>query len=619
MIKKFWKSASGRKIFFLGLGLGFIVTSSAMFWLGQSLLDSEEFEVDSSVHLGLRSDTLPVVALRPISTERLSRQLKIKTPEEALKLARVFADRIASGFLPKGWDTRCSKDFHPTLCLALKDYFEAFEARTAAARQRITRRSRIVFTDARVPKLQGEDLGVLLGLSAKQAKPKLVRWTALALETKECPRNFSIALARMWEYFAEDVGGWERIAELDAHGLSCLSTEDKNAEYVFFRAGLLAYSAKNFELALGYFQKAQLSTVRRESYRVNFWAARTLDALKRPDEARAYREQLVAENPLSWQAIRTYQELGREPMNIIREMQPFRDRHFADDDRTNQRLAWFYLLARTDNAEYAIQRYAELLVESMDADTPRGVFQHVARILDNIAQHRLQISILNKMYAVHPDALNIETLRLYYPKPYFDEIDAASPNIDTAVLLGLVRQESGFDPKARSGANARGLLQVLPGTAREVRRRTPAEKLFDSTINIQVGSTYYMRLVKYFDGSFEKALAAYNAGMGRVGDWNRRYASVAEDTQLFMDMIPYRETREYVSSILRNAYWYHRLFPELTLALRDGVLSSHLLKEELDEQIRTYVPQPAAPVVEPDQGSSENPNKDQEEDSDFVN
>jgi soluble lytic murein transglycosylase len=601
MIKQFWKSASGRKIFFLGLGLGFVVTSTAMYWIGQSLLDSEEYEADGNAHLGSRNDDVPIVALRPISTERLARHLKIKSPEEALKLARVFADRVSSGFLPKGWNDRCPKEFHPMMCLGLQDYFDAHEARTSARKQ-IPRRSRLVFADAKVPALQSEDLGTLLGLAGRQPKAKLTKWTEIALKTETCPRNFSVALARMWEYYANDEGVWKTIAKLDDQGLSCVTEAEKSAEYVLFRAGLLAYAAKNYEKAEEYFQKALLSETRRETYRVNFWMARTLDALKRPDEARKYREQLIAENPLSWQAIRTYAELDREPMTIIREMEPFRDRHFADNDRLNQQLAWFYLMTRLEGAEYSVQRYVELLAETMDKGTPRGVFQHVARVLDNIGQHRLQIMVLNKMYAVHPDALNIETLRLYYPKPYFDEIDDASSSVDTAVLLGLVRQESGFDPRARSGANARGLLQVLPTTAKEVHRRAKADHLYDSSTNIKIGATYYARLVNYFDGSFEKALAAYNAGMGRVREWDLRYAAVAQDPQLFMDMIPYRETREYVSSILRNAYWYHRLFPELTLSLRDGVQSPELLRRELADQIKNYVPAPtpAGVAVPPD-------------------
>jgi len=614
MIKKFWKSASGRKIFFLGLGLGFVVTSSAMFWFSKAMLDDEQYESDSSEHLGLRAEALPVVALRPISTERLARQLKIKSPAEALRLARIFSDRIKAGFLPSGWDERCPKEHHPVLCLGLADYFKAHKERTSSRKQ-IGRRTRIAFSDANVARLQSADLGVLLGMATKHPRPKLARWTSVALKTQSCPRNFSLALGRMWEYYVDEPGAWSRIAALDSHGLSCLDPDDKNAEYVFLRAGLLAYATAHYDQALDYFQKALLSTARRESYRVNYWAARTLDALKRPEEARAHREQLIAENPLSWQAIRTYAELGREPMDIVREMETFRDRHFADDERLNQRLAWFYLLVRSEGATYATQRYTELVSESMDRSTPRGVFQHVARILDGASQHRLQIMILNRLYVAHPDALNVETLRLYYPKPYFDEIDAASPNVDTALLLGLVRQESGFDPKARSGADARGLLQVLPSTAREVRRRTPAEKLYDSSTNIDVGATYYLRLVGYFDGSFEKALAAYNAGMGRVRDWNLRYGPIADDTQLFMDLIPYRETREYVPSILRNAYWYHRLFPELTLSLRDGVKTSALLKEELAELIRSGV----APVEAPVDASSEMREAAVDAGSDFAN
>ena len=614
MIQKFWKSASARKIFFLGLSFGFVVTSSVMYWFSQSVLENEQYEADGSAHLGLRSEEVPVVALRAISTERLAHHLKIKSPEEALKFARVFADRIAGGFLPKGWEDRCPKEFHPMMCLGLKDYFDAFEARSASKKQ-IPRRSRLVFSDANVSSLQGEDLGILLGLSKKQPKPKLLKWTEVALKTEECPRNFSVALARMWEYYAEEPGIWDKIAKLDEHGLSCVTESEKSGEYVLFRAGLLAYSAKNYEKAEAYFKKALLSQTRREGYRVNFWMARTLDAMDRPDEARAYREQLIAENPLSWQAIRTYSELSREPMLIIRDMEPFRDRHFADDDRLNQQLAWFYLMTRIEGTEYSVQRYVELLSETMNKSTPRGVFQHVARTLDNIGQHRLQIMILNKMYFVHPDSLNIETLRLYYPKPYFNEIDAASPSVDTAVLLGLVRQESGFDPRARSGANARGLLQVLPTTAKEVHRRTTADKLYDSSTNIRIGATYYMRLVNHFDGSFEKALAAYNAGMGRVSEWDRRYESVTKDPQLFMDLIPYRETREYVSSILRNAYWYHRLFPELTLSLRDGVRSPELLKLHLATQIKDY-----APVTASEKSlMPEDEEKPSDDESDFAN
>jgi soluble lytic murein transglycosylase len=620
LIIKFWKTASGRKVFLLGLGLGFVVASSSMYWLGRSLLSSEEYEADSSAHLGLRSDIAPIVALRPISTERLSRYLKIKTPEEALTLARVFSERVSAGFLPRGWAERCDKEHHPILCVGLDDYFEAFEARQNAARAAAPpRRGRVTISDGRIEALQGDDLGALLSVASKRPKNHLQKWTQAALKTQACPRNLSIALARMWEYYANEAGSWERVAQLDEHGLECLGADDRNAEYVLLRAGLLAFSVENYEKALEYFGKALLTESRREPYRVNYWMAETLKALGRPNEARSYHEQIIAENPLSWAAIRSYSGLGRDPMAQIREMKPFRDRYFSDNDTLNTRLAWFYLIARTDGAEYAAQRYSELLIESLDSKTPKGVFQHVARVLDGIGQHRIQISVLSRMFSQHRDSLNIETLRLFYPKPFFDEIDASSPNLDTALLMGLVRQESGFDPKARSGANARGLLQVLPTTARDVRRRTPAEMLYDASTNIQIGSIYFGRLVNLFDGSIEKALAAYNAGMGRVGDWNRRYGPVASDAQLFMDLIPYRETREYVSSILRNAYWYHRLFPEMTLSLREGIKSSDLLKAELAEQIRQYVPAPRAlPLAEDDSDLEAGGDDQPARDSDFA-
>jgi soluble lytic murein transglycosylase len=124
------------------------------------------------------------------------------------------------------------------------------------------------------------------------------------------------------------------------------------------------------------------------------------------------------------------------------------------------------------------------------------------------------------------------------------------------ILMSLIRQESAFDPRARSRAGALGLMQVMPMTARRV-AGVSTRKLREVDTNLQVGSKYFAMLLNQFDNDVELALAGYNAGPHRVKDWLRRYP--VSDRILFNDLIPFKETREYVAAIVRNYFFYRRL------------------------------------------------------------
>jgi soluble lytic murein transglycosylase-like protein len=120
------------------------------------------------------------------------------------------------------------------------------------------------------------------------------------------------------------------------------------------------------------------------------------------------------------------------------------------------------------------------------------------------------------------------------------EIDAAaaSNGIDPALLKGLVSQESGFDPNARSGAGALGLTQLMPGTAAGLGVTNP----LDPAQSLQGGAKYLRQQLDRFGGDEKLALAAYNAGPGAVA----RFGGVP----------PYRETQNYVNSVLSKAAAY---------------------------------------------------------------
>ncbi|MFZ0523752.1 MAG: transglycosylase SLT domain-containing protein [Candidatus Acidiferrales bacterium] len=150
-----------------------------------------------------------------------------------------------------------------------------------------------------------------------------------------------------------------------------------------------------------------------------------------------------------------------------------------------------------------------------------------------------------------------------FAMPYQSSIRSRSTQagVDPMLTAGLIRQESAYDPEARSGANARGLMQLLPKTARrfarQARVRYSTPMLFEPDYNIHIGTIYFAGLKRDF-GSVESALAAYNAGEDRVTFWTtgQTYREPAE----FVDSIPFTETREYVEIVTRNAGIYRKLY-----------------------------------------------------------
>jgi soluble lytic murein transglycosylase len=132
---------------------------------------------------------------------------------------------------------------------------------------------------------------------------------------------------------------------------------------------------------------------------------------------------------------------------------------------------------------------------------------------------------------------------------------------ETAFVLGITRQESGFDPHARSGAGAMGMMQLMPATAHTLARRLGygGGELEDADYNMTLGSAYLGQLVNQFSGSYVMAAAAYNAGPGRPTEW----ASVCGDPRSsstdpadFIECIPFSETRDYVMRVLEATEVY---------------------------------------------------------------
>jgi soluble lytic murein transglycosylase len=156
-----------------------------------------------------------------------------------------------------------------------------------------------------------------------------------------------------------------------------------------------------------------------------------------------------------------------------------------------------------------------------------------------------------------------EMWNLLFPQTFWKLVQrqARANRLDPYLVMGLIRQESAFSPRATSPADARGLMQVLPKTASRSNRlswiRSTGARLYTPTYNVRVGCSYLRSLLKDFDGKPELALAAYNAGDFRVRDWMK--SNSFRDSSEFLEAIPIHATRVYVESVLRDAAIYRQL------------------------------------------------------------
>lgn len=154
---------------------------------------------------------------------------------------------------------------------------------------------------------------------------------------------------------------------------------------------------------------------------------------------------------------------------------------------------------------------------------------------------------------------------LLYPRPYWKEILKAAEefNLDPYMIISIMRQESAFNPKALSPADAYGLMQLLPATAKNIARQTglpvpTTRQLFDPEINIRLGAANIKSLLKRFKNRWVLALSSYNASPRVAAKWlDTRWRPESLE---FIEEIPYTETRTYVKLIIRNYLTYRALY-----------------------------------------------------------
>jgi soluble lytic murein transglycosylase len=295
--------------------------------------------------------------------------------------------------------------------------------------------------------------------------------------------------------------------------------------------------------------------------RIAYRGARALSRAGRAAEARRWYETALASDPLSYYAMRAADRLGVD--------------HLAD---ALVPRPWVGLAEEANLARELLDRLAAL--DSLGASDPwRQEFEAATRRLRTRplativlaeglrASHPVEaIRLARALIDVRAQPWDRRLLLVTFPFLYRDliEDEARRAGVDPYLLAGLIRQESSFRPDARSWAGARGLTQILPSTGAWLAQRTlpvpwDPDLLFVAEINVRMGAIFLADLLRRYDGRVDYALAAYNAGPGRVDRWRRFLPS---DPDGFREAIPIAETRQYVQVVLRNQEVYRRLYGE---------------------------------------------------------
>lgn len=150
-----------------------------------------------------------------------------------------------------------------------------------------------------------------------------------------------------------------------------------------------------------------------------------------------------------------------------------------------------------------------------------------------------------------------DTLAWRFPPAYREQFEkeGVENDLDPWLAMSVSRRESAFNPRARSGVGASGLMQLMPATARQVAKEANQERptqamLFDQNVNIGLGTRYLAELLEQFNGNRLLALAAYNAGPHRIDNWLEEEDDKAVPADVWVESIPFRETRDYVQAVL---------------------------------------------------------------------
>jgi soluble lytic murein transglycosylase len=373
------------------------------------------------------------------------------------------------------------------------------------------------------------------------------------------PELATKALRSLYADLADDERFDESVEVL--RQLRKLNPADTTGADHLWKRGWREYGRANFSGAVGYWTELYaLYPENGNGRRGRYWTGRAFEALGETERAQQiYREVAQADTTDFYRKnalVRLRGERGGSPAAGERGAEPW------PDDPLLQRARLLTDLGLEEMARTEIELFA-------DRSDERAVRALQALIQAREGQRRQSVVTIREAFPAlggpYQATLPEDARRLYYPLDHQETIRtwAAKNQLPPHLVFGIIRQESAFDTQAQSWAGARGLMQLMPATARELAGRAGLayshEKLSDPAFNVRLGTTYFSQVLNMFDHNVELALAGYNGGPYRIKRlWKE---SGSRELDRFLEGLDLEESKTYVKRILVLSDSYRQLYP----------------------------------------------------------
>lgn len=375
-----------------------------------------------------------------------------------------------------------------------------------------------------------------------------------------------------WEVF---ITSGKKLARKDDSNLAIelfkLSEKVGDGDQTFeskFQRLFTFYQERQLDAALGFIKEERfLDEFSDLPSKLQYWIGRVLLERKEYKQAKQVFKTIVSTKPLSFYAVLSLKDLrkisNQYDTSLLIAKDDLDQKHLKLSTKAYEALTLFHIFNEVESSlltSIQIRQIRGIPAEQFftNISTEKSSAYKAYFLINFFSENHQHLSSFKVAYtAFEKNAIKLNPLVVgsLFPRKYTGLLEKHNKKVDHSVVLSLIRQESAFNKKARSVVGARGLMQIMPATGRQFKRRLKNWQLYNPDLNIQIGTEYLARLIDRYEGNLVFSLASYNAGMGNVGKWLKSIP-FSTDMVANIEMIPFKETRKYVKLIYRNMFFY---------------------------------------------------------------
>jgi soluble lytic murein transglycosylase len=394
----------------------------------------------------------------------------------------------------------------------------------------------------------------------QQLRSLAIGYLELVVELNHDAERSAAALKKIFRELADEEESFEVVLQTLRHLRQMVPTDTTGAKHLW-QLGWKSFEARNYSGAIGLWgELAALYPESSYSRSGHYWSGRSYEALGQGQRATSIYQRIASAGSTDYyrhHALARLEKTGGEA-----ESAPALPTTPWPEDPVLDRAEWLH--------ELGLDNFALLELEGLENKAERQAHCGLeAKVLAGLGQRRDSIQSLVCAFPAlgksHQSSVPEDAQRLYYPLDFQEVIArrARERDLSPNLVFAMIRQESAFDISAKSRAGARGLMQMMPATGRELAGRLgirySTDRLTDPDYNIRLGTLYIRQVLDMFDGNVELALAGYNGGPYRIKRlW--RQAGANPELDRFIDGLSLVETKTYVKRIVLFSNSYRHLY-----------------------------------------------------------